>query len=270
MKTNGSIESEIISAALDRLPPPPVNLEAVARYIRVAKVVSTECRAGFTVFDGPSPIVHISGSISHAKSRFIIAHELAHVMLRLPRVVKLIRHRGCVALLADEERLADDIAQTLLMPDAWVESMRTPWVTLMDVLSFAKQADVSPQALIRRMAASRIDLSMLHWRKEGLRWAVIDRPGVPPYLYGCLNPTFAGRWALENVGIKESDLLVDCYLDDSHVVVVGTGIRKESDVLQLVRPSQGLSAAINGTVDWFKEQMKAALAFDSYDCSQQG
>jgi IrrE N-terminal-like domain len=264
MKTNDLIESEIISIALDRLPPPPVDLEAVARCIGIAEVIRTECRAGFTAFDGRSPIVHVSGSIPHAKSRFIIAHELAHVMLRLPRVMSLIRNRRCVALLEDEERLADGIAQTLLMPDAWIESMRTSWVTLVDVLFFAEQADVSPQALIRRMAASRIDLGMLQWRRAALRWAVIDRPGVSSQLHGCLNPTFAGYWALENAGIEESDLLVDCYLNDRHVTVVGTGIREGSDVLQLVRPSNELSAAINGTVDWFKEQMKAALAFDSY------
>lgn len=270
MSTNDLIESEIISIALDRLPSPPVDLEAAARHIGVAEVVLTECRAGFTVFDGPSPTVHISRSIPYAKSRFIIAHELAHVMLRLPRVMSLIWNRGCVALLQDEERLADGIAQTLLMPDAWVESMRTSSVTLVDVLLFARQADVSPQALIRRMAASRIDLGMLQWRKARLGWAVIDRPGVSSHLHGCLNPTFVGHWALENVGIEESDLSVDCYLNDRHVAVVGTGIRKGGDVLQLVRPSHGLSAAINGTVDWFKEQLKAALNFGSYDRSYRG
>ena len=265
MKANDLIESEIISTALDRLPPPPVDLQAVARDIGVAKIVLTECRAGFTVFNGPSPIVHISGSISYAKSRFIIAHELAHVMLRLPRVMSLMRNHGYAALLQDEERLADGIAQTLLIPDTWVESMRTSWVTLGDVLLFAKLADVSPQDLIRRMAASRIDLSMLQWRKAKLGWAIIDRPGVPSYLHGCLNPSFVGHWALENVGIDESDLVVDCYLDDMHVAIVGTGIRKGSDVLQLVRPSRGLSAAANGTVDWFKDQLKAALASGTYD-----
>jgi hypothetical protein len=267
MRINDLIESEIISVALDRLPPPPVDLKAVARYIGVAEVVLTECRAGFTVFEGPSPIVYISESIPYDKSRFIIAHEFAHVMLRLPRVMSLIRNRGCVALLQDEERLADGIAQTLLMPDAWVESMPTASVTLADVLLFAKQADVSPQALIRRMAALRIDLGMLQWRKARRRWAVIDRPGVSSYLHGCLKPTFAGHWALENAGIEEADLRVDCDLNDRHVAVVGSGIRKGSDVLQLVRPSHGLSAAINGTADWFKEQLKAALAFDSHDRS---
>jgi hypothetical protein len=264
MRTNDSIESEIISVALDRLPPTPVDLEAVACHVGVADVVLTECRAGFTVFDGSGSIVHVSRSIPRAKSRFIIAHELAHIMLRLPRVVRLIRNRGCVALLVDEEQLADGIAETLLMPDGWIEVMRTSSVKLIDVLYFAGQADVSPEVLIRRMAASRIDVGMLQWRQEGLRWAVVDRPGVSSHLHGCLKPTFAGYWALENVEIEESDLVVDCYLDDRHVAVVGTGIRRESDVLQLVRPSQGLSAASNGTAEWFKEQMKAALAFDSY------
>lgn len=264
MEISDSIESEIISTALDRLPPPPVDLEAVARYIGVAEVVLMECRAGFTVFDNLSPKVYINGSIPHAKSRFIFAHELAHVMLRMPRVMSLIRNRGYTELLEDEERLADGIAQTLLMPDAWVESMCTSWNTLVDVLFFAKQADVSPQALIRRMVASRIDLGMLQWRKARLRWAVIDRPGVSSHLHGCLNPTFAGHWALENVGIEESDLLVDCYLNDRHVTVVGTGICQGSDVLQLVKPSHELLPAVNGTVDWFKEQMKTALGFDSY------
>lgn len=263
MNGNDSIESEIISLALDRLPSLPVNLEAVARHIGVANIILSECRAGFTTFDAVGPTVHLSVSMSHTKARFVLAHELAHVMLRLPRVIRLMQSRACAELLADEEQLADGIAETLLMPNAWIEVMRTSWVNLADALYLAKQADVSIQALIRRMAASRIDIGMLQWRKERLSWAVVDRPGVSSHLHGCLKPTFAGYWSLENVRVEESDLTVECHLDDRHLAVVGTGMRRGRDVFQLVRPSQRLAAATHGTVEWFKEQMKAALALDS-------
>jgi hypothetical protein len=264
MRANGLSESDIIAIALDGLPPPPVDLETVAHHIGVTRVLRTQCRAGFTVFNAHGPIVHISGSVSHAKSRFITAHELAHVMLRLPRVMNALGNRDYLMMLRDEERLADAIARTLLMPDAWVESMRAFSVTLTDVLLFAQQADISPQDLIRRLAASRFDLGLLQWRKARLGWAVVDRPGVSSQLHGCLVPTFVGRWALENMNLEEANLFVDCYLDDRHVAIRGTGIRKGSDVLQLVRPSRSFSAAINGTVDWFKEQLIAALALDRH------
>jgi hypothetical protein len=254
------IESEIVSISLDGFPQPPVDLDAVACRIGVADVVRTECRAGFTTFDRTGPTIRVSSSAPHTKYRFILAHELAHVMLRLPRVMRLVYARGSLALSLDEERLADRIAATLLIPESWVEAMRESWMTLEDVLHFAGQADVAPEMLIRRMAASQIDIGMMRWRPSRRTWAVVDRPGVPSSLHGCVRLTFAGHWSLENVEEEESNLVIDCYVNDKHMSIVGKGVRSNGgDVLQLVQPSQSVLVAENTTVEWFKNQIDAAL-----------
>jgi IrrE N-terminal-like domain len=265
MPPSDSIESEIISIVLGSLPLPPVDLEEVARYAGVFQVVRTECRAGFTTFNRPGPTVHISRSASRTRSRFIFAHELAHVMLRLPCVTQLVQDRGYVALLLDEEQLADRIAATLLIPDRWVETMRKSRMTLADILHLTRQADVAPEMLVRRMATSQIDIGMLRWRQARRRWAVVDRPGVPPDLHGCVRPTFAGHWSLENMEGEESDLAIDCYVNDGLVTIVGTGARSGRDVLQLIQPSRSVLAASNTATQRFREQIVAALDSSSRD-----
>jgi hypothetical protein len=180
-------------------------------------------------------------------------------MLRLRSVTQLLERTRRLTLLRNEERLADQIAATLLIPDSWVEAMRRSFGGLAEVILISKQAAVSPELLIRRMAASQFDVAMLRWGREKFRWAVLDRPGAPSALYGCLRPSFSGQWALENVEDEESDLVVDCYLDDRRIGIAGIGVRTEGAVLQLLRPSQSILLAERTAVDGFREGIAAVM-----------
>lgn len=182
-------------------------------------------------------------------------------MLRLPSVTRLLERTGRLILLRNEERLADQIAATLLIPDSWVEVMRRSFVGLTQIIQIAQQAEVSPELLIRRLAASRFDVAMLRWGREKFRWAILDRPGVPSVMHRCLTPSFSGQWALENVGDEESNLVIDCYLDSRRVGIAGTGIRCKDDVLQLLQPSRSLLPPERSAMDGYREKIAAALGY---------
>lgn len=237
MTPHGRIESEIVSVALGGQPSPPVDLCKAAGDIGVGDVLLTDARDGFTDFSYVRPVIYLNRSDSDIRARFILAHELAHVMLRMPQVMSLIQARGQVSLLTDEEQLADRIAATLLVPDSWVEALRESRTRAKQLTDTAKLAGVSLAMLIRRMASAGIDVAMLHWIKGKSNWHVIDRPGAPRSLQGSVKPSMIGHWTIENVGPEESDIVIDCQINGKLMKINGSGLRDGSAVLQIIQPS---------------------------------
>lgn len=229
------IESEIVSVALGGLREPPVDLDQVAEDIQV-RIRRTNFRSGFTDFSSTSPVIYLNEIQLPTTRRFILAHELAHVILRLPAVMHLIATRGQQYLLADEEALADRIAATILVPDPWIETLRTR-CSVEQLKDVARLANVSVMVLVARMASSGINIALLHWRRGSDAWHVIDRPGVPPSLHGYVKPSSSGYWAIEKLHRKESDIVVPCLINGKHAKIGGKGYRHESHAFQLLEPS---------------------------------
>src|ERR1700722_4500037 len=75
------IESAIISATVGMQKQLPVSLDLVLQRIGGA-VKYVHCSDGFTRCRPSGPMIYLSSAASDATGRFIVAHELAHIMLR--------------------------------------------------------------------------------------------------------------------------------------------------------------------------------------------
>lgn len=240
MNNPQTIESEIVAAALGRPREPPVDLFQLAEEIGVIEVRSTRFRDGFTDFSFPAPVVYLNRSESSTRMRFIFAHELAHVIIRMPQTASLMRRSGRVYPLTDEEEMADRIAGAILIPDSWIETLAGMHNPLARLKNIAHLADVPLPMLVARMIRWKIDVALLHWRRGNYSWHLIDRTGAPSCLYGPVQPSAAGRWAIENLRHKESELILDCRVGDKELQIRGTAYRRGGDVWQLIEPSRDI------------------------------
>ena len=237
------IEAEIIAASLGGPREPPVNLAFIAREIGVVDIRQTERRDGYTDFRRAAPVIYVNRLASRTRQRFILAHELAHVMLRKPEVVSLIERRGQLGLLDNEESLANRIGAALLVPDSWVAAMKDADLGLADLESVARQAGIPAKNLIARLAAADMDVALLHWQCGRDTWHLIDRSGVPESLRGRVELSAGGRLAIERLGGRESKLVVDCHAAGRTLRIGGSGSRRGRngrDALQLIRPTRDI------------------------------
>jgi hypothetical protein len=246
MASRQRIESEIVSVALGGPRQPPVDLHQIAKDIGVGDIRPTNVRHGFTDFRPAAPVIYLNYINLGTKWRFLFSHELAHVMLRMPDVMRLIEMRGGANLLIDEETLADNIAATLLVPDGWIENLRRTLVPLKRLRYIAQQADVSVMTLVARMASADIDIALLHWRKGNDAWHVIDRPGTPPCLHGYIKPSAIGNSAIENLNRKESDIVIDSHINGRHAKIGGIGYRHGEHAFHFLEPSVDIWIATEG------------------------
>jgi hypothetical protein len=240
MKPEKEIEAEIISVTLGGPRRPPVELGRVAKDIGVEAICWTHSRDTFTHFHPKGPVIYLSPTESGARIRFIFAHELAHVMIRRPEALRLIQNRGLARLLDDEERLANRIAATLLVPDSWVQAMKATRFPLAKLENIARLAGIPMPMLVTRMAASKIDIALLQWRQVGHSWYVTDRSGVPDCLQGYVELTESGRRAIDRLGNDESGMVVDCRIGGKCVTITGRGYRRGKrgeHAFQFIAPS---------------------------------
>lgn len=231
------LESEIVFMALGATPNPPVDLQQIAENIRVGAIRDTSFRAGFTDFSLATPVIYLNNTQLETTKRFILAHELAHVMLRMPKVIRLIQKRGRADLLTDEEEFADRIAGAILVPESLIEALRRTCHPSKQLRNISRLANVSVMMLVARMASSGIDIAALHWRRGDNAWHVIDRPGTPASLHGYVKPSTAGHWAIENLYPEESSIVVDCYVNGRHAKIAGRGYRQDKHAFQVLEPS---------------------------------
>jgi IrrE N-terminal-like domain len=243
MPVGRPIEAEIIAASLSGPWEPPVNLVLVAQEIGVVDIRQTERRDGYTDFRRAAPVIYVNGLASRTRQRFILAHELAHVMLRKPEVVSLIKRRGQLELLDNEESLANRVGAALLVPDSWVDAMKDADLGLADLESVARQAGIPVKNLIARLAAADMDVALLHWQRGRDAWHLVDRPGVPESLRGRVELSPRGRMAIERLGGRESRVVLDCHAAGRTLRISGSGSRRGRnghDALQLIRPTRDI------------------------------
>lgn len=240
MTFQSGIESEIIAIALGYSPRPPVDLLQVAASIGADDTRATHFRDGFTDFNWARPAIYLNGTETGPRMRFIWAHELAHVILRMRVTRSVLQSYRSEDLLHDEENLADRIAATLLVPDNWVENLRLAQLTLTRLEYIARAAGVTVLTLVVRMANAGIDVGMLQWWRGFDSWHVVDRPGVPPSLHGHVELSEIGRRFIENVGLEETGVTVDACVNGENVKIRGIGSRRDRLFVQLLRPSRDI------------------------------
>jgi hypothetical protein len=217
-----------------------VDLYQVAREIGVREIRQVDSRNSFTSFGPARPVIYLNYLGAETRRRFVLAHEISHVMLRTPEVTQLMSMTEPTVF--DEEDLADRIARTLLVPDSWVDALRErrslEWLE-----DIARQADVPLTELIRRMTHASIDVALLHWRRADYVWHVIDRPGAPPSLQGHVKPSPSGHQAIESLRHRESNIIVSCLVNNRQTIICGTAHRRGRHVLQLIEPARDVQVA---------------------------
>jgi hypothetical protein len=236
------IESAIISVTVGRQRQLPVNLGIVANQIG-AVVRRAYCRDGFTHFQPTGPVVYLGTAAYDIRTRFIIAHELAHIILRSPAAIHLIEQRGQVKLFDNEEDLANRIAGALLVPDNWIDGLKGTRLTARRLWDVACRAGIPISMLITRIENAGVDISLLHWRRGRNSWYVIDRPGTPPFLHRRIVLSDSGRKALEDLKYEESEVIVRCYIDGWPATITGMGFKWQNGehVLQFLTPKDNVS-----------------------------
>jgi hypothetical protein len=210
----------------------------IAKDIQVRDVRPTDSLYDYTDFSLGFPVIYLSNKQADHEKRFVLAHELAHVILRMPEVIDLLHKRHRDDFFVDEESSADSVAATILLPDNWIESLRTSYFSLRLLKQLARLADVSMGMLISRMATAEIDIGLLHWRRgRGGWWHVIDRPGVPSSLHGYIDLSSSSNNILEQLSGNESDMVVDCNINGRRAKLAGKGYRRGAHAFQFLVPS---------------------------------
>lgn len=238
MSPPDSLEAHIIRAAVGFHPKPPVDLFDIASRVGVRWYRATSFPDGFTDFSQGSPVIYLNRAESGARMRFIFAHEIAHVMMRMPRVAATVDRHTYQSILTDEEIFADHVAGTLLLPDYWIDALKKVRHTLTGLERVARLADVSILQLITRMADAQVDIGLLHWLRGNDSWHVVDRPGAPPCLKGYVEPSLGGIKILDTLTTGESPISIYGRISNARVNIRGTALRRDQQVYQLIRPSE--------------------------------
>jgi hypothetical protein len=272
------IETEVIAAALGGPRTPPVDLLAIADELNVHDVryINGASVDGATYFHAGGPVIYLGRpdlggldlrrpdlvrvdphllDLRSSNMWFTLAHELAHVMLRKPEVVRLLAKRGTHPLSKEnEERLADRIAETLLIPDDWVGAIRVAHATIERLENVAHHAGVSMAILIVRLATAGKDVGLLQWQRGKHSWYVTDRPGTPLYLHGNIKLSEAGVIALDKADCCEQDIVADGYMGQYRIRILGRARRQGNYVTQLLRPSRDVWMAKQSSPHWSDPQ----------------
>lgn len=170
----------ILDAVLDgRLRPPPAPLSAYARALGVRAITTTVRDEGCVDFLHGDAVIGIRSGLSDNRRRFTLAHELGHVAL-----YRFETQHG-MPIDFDVERLCDQVAAHLLLPDRWVLPLTaTPW-NLPALETYASQARVSVAALVNRLSDAGSAVSWYRFRSStGGDWRCWERAGAKGVVRG--------------------------------------------------------------------------------------
>jgi hypothetical protein len=236
MRVEERIESQIIQAVLGVAPSPPVDLFAIAGRIGVSSYGATDFPHGYTDFGSESPVIFLNSRECGARMRFVLAHEIAHVMLHMPQARYILEVSRQVRLLDDEEELADRVAAAMLIPDIWVAALSDVRIALAGLYDFARLAGVPLTVLIARMSSVGIRIGLLHWWRGDHSWHVVGRPGVPACLHGRFELSESSRLKFEELGSREKVITVEGSVDHCDVQIRAPALKRGSEVFQLISP----------------------------------
>lgn len=227
------LEEMLIRAAFGHRPEPAVDLYGCARELGVADVRVADRVDGFTDFTSRWPIIYVASATNPARVRFTLAHELAHVIVRNPDALAVGGERLANALARDEERLADRIAATLLLPSAWVHALATVGVDWPNLHHVSMRARVSHSMLVTRLSSEGFNTGLLRWRRGKGDWVVIGRPGVPRFLNGRVEAPPEGQAAL-SVAPQGVSVLTMPIIVRGHTMSLPGSLRRDHDSASLL------------------------------------
>lgn len=176
------------------------------------------------------------------RRRFTLAHELAHLVLSEPEVLRLV-HATLNRSAVDVERLCNAFAAELLMPRRWIEEEFAGASERLDVLDdVVDRADVSVSAALTRLAI------VLQWRSS-LIYFQRRRDWAPVVIAGnsidthCLEATKQAVDILAAVNGSESRVheSIELTLRGRPITVSGELRRSAAGVLCLARPAHARS-----------------------------
>lgn len=238
-----SLPSRVILAALGHLPQPPVDLPQIALDLGVSAMLTATKVAGYVDMTTGGPVVHVGEARTQHRAHFVLAHELAHVMLHSEQVSESLgRGRVLQAILAEEERWADRVAGTLLAPDdvlAQLSRQPLAWRTLS---SMAARLEVSTTLLVTRLSMTGIPASIIRLGPARRGWIVSSRIAVPSVLDGRLTVSEDSQRSLAAVTGRPTPFTLEVRKTDRRVVLVeGAARRINGDVAVLFGGSRDLT-----------------------------
>jgi hypothetical protein len=162
-------------------PRPAINVDLLAHRLKVRvreKRLPPGDRGYTAVIDGQVYAV-LDARMALGRRRFVLAHELGHVLCADPRSGATALRQG---LALDEERFCDRMAEALLLPGEWLRKRyaRSPQ-SLPALLECSRQAKVSPaSASIGLMRGAGWNRTLLRLRHHGSDWQLLSVTGELP------------------------------------------------------------------------------------------
>ena len=231
--TRESLEEAVIRAALGFHPRPAVDLYKCASDLGVVEVRTAERVDGYTDFTGPAPIIYLSQAANPARMRFTFAHELAHVMVRTNDCERAGGHKLATARQLDEERLADRIAASLLVPKDWVRALAEAGITWPHLHRMCMTARVSHSMLVTRLSAEGYPTGLLRWRRGPHGWILMSRPGAPKYLHGRVELGQACQAVIDETAAGLTEVTLDLDVRGERMLLPGS-LRRNGDNASLL------------------------------------
>lgn len=162
---------------------PPIDVELVARRLGIANILDADLveDGRLELRDGQHTILLRRRDVTPKRRRFTIAHELGHLALGVDLTTG-IAHRNQST---DEERLCDEIAAALLIPEPWLrERFASRQRNLSTLRHIAHLSDTSLAAsLVRCKEVLRWPESVIRWTNDGKKWRYQGGAGIPPSIH---------------------------------------------------------------------------------------
>jgi len=211
---------------------PPVDLEQLAKSMGVGRITEEDMtEEGRLEQDGKSAQIFLRRGQNARRRRFTLAHELAH---------RAIAHRDSPTVAyrraADhdaEERLCDEIAAALLMPEWWMTGLRPRPVNLSTLRFISANANVSlSAALVRQREVNFWQRSLLRFRLDEGKWRFQGASGIPVEWHRSVRSARTTHSLLEGLptrrdtncdlplAINGNDLIVSAQVDRSKSTAV--------------------------------------------------
>jgi hypothetical protein len=178
----------------------PVHLYSIAHALGVASIrLADLVEDGRVIYEEERLIIELCRSRSPHRRRFTLAHELAHIALARPGSLRETKRRELPRDSTAEERLCDDIAGALLIPQEAAQYHAGEPLSLAIIRQLADKAQVSRAAAAARIAELTGKTSMLiRLHERGGDWIPISIVARPLGLRGQL------RLSNEGVGLLSS------------------------------------------------------------------
>jgi Zn-dependent peptidase ImmA (M78 family) len=213
---------------------PPTNLGAIARQLQVENVrTSPLSMRGRVVVERGLVVVEVNEDLAPVDRRYVLAHELSHLILEGERFAKASSVGHAVKQdVAWKFRLTEDLcdqaAAELLLPTDWLLANQPK--TLAAAVETANRAEISIDVLAPRL----VDIGI--WKGDRLWWLSTE----PPYRLLRSHPGWDDDFIDRvSIGPRSVDLIrscsarADCQVANIDAEIVGESVTYEVEAIAL-------------------------------------